>query len=611
LKFDLVPWDASWNSNVGAGNAELDSVGVFTNGAAPTTPATDLSMTGIQLRNGDVFQAHVTYDGTNLGLTLTDMTNILHPSVTESYPVNIPSIVGSNAWFGFTGGTTQVPAGSYQNILWWTYGQPQTSITPVANQSTGINSVTLNSNRPLTPFNLSSVSLTRNGQAVSLSTAQINTNDGGLVYTIGNLSGPTGVSGTYVFTASATGLTDFGGGKPSADATTTWSTTIVGGPLNLTGSNYLELDGTTAGQLDVWAGTNKSGTLTTYQLSQVTSITDAGTTGNDTLSVDFTNGNPLAAGTAGVTFDTTGTTGGSDSVVVIGDSHGDTYSASGTQILVSGGSGASAFTIVPINFANITTESVLAGTGPDSLSVSGNATLGYTAPVGGSYPTAQLSSMAIASGSKVVFSSPNTTRALLILGTATTWAGQLNLQSNDMLIHGGTSAYNTVNGMVTSGYNKGAWTGTGIISSTAAASSTHLTTLGTVLNTAGISFDGVSAGTTDVLVKYTYYGDANVGGNVVSSDYTRIDFGYLNHLTGWNNGDFNDDGLINGSDYTLIDNAFNTQGASLAAQIARTSFSNAAVAATYSSAVANADDILTSNSSKRREKRETIWESIQ
>jgi len=38
--------------------------------------------------------------------------------------------------------------------------------------------------------------------------------------------------------------------------------------------------------------------------------------------------------------------------------------------------------------------------------------------------------------------------------------------------------------------------------------------------------------------------------------------------TGWLNGDFNYDGAINGSDYTLIDNAFNTQGASLAAQVA-------------------------------------------
>ncbi len=46
-------------------------------------------------------------------------------------------------------------------------------------------------------------------------------------------------------------------------------------------------------------------------------------------------------------------------------------------------------------------------------------------------------------------------------------------------------------------------------------------------------------------------------------DYTRIDIAYLNHLTGWSNGDFNLDGVVDGSDYTLIDNTFNTQGTSL------------------------------------------------
>jgi hypothetical protein len=69
------------------------------------------------------------------------------------------------------------------------------------------------------------------------------------------------------------------------------------------------------------------------------------------------------------------------------------------------------------------------------------------------------------------------------------------------------------------------------------------------------------------LVKFTYYGDANLDGKVDGADYSRIDAGYLAHgaATGWFNGDFDYDGAINGSDYTLIDNAFNTQGAALPA----------------------------------------------
>ena len=77
------------------------------------------------------------------------------------------------------------------------------------------------------------------------------------------------------------------------------------------------------------------------------------------------------------------------------------------------------------------------------------------------------------------------------------------------------------------------------------------------------SFDGINPNPTDILVRYTYYGDANLDGQVDGSDYSLIDNGYLNHLTGWYNGDFNYDGVVDGSDYTLIDNTYNMQGGGL------------------------------------------------
>ena len=81
------------------------------------------------------------------------------------------------------------------------------------------------------------------------------------------------------------------------------------------------------------------------------------------------------------------------------------------------------------------------------------------------------------------------------------------------------------------------------------------------------SFDGQTVSNTDILVKYTLYGDANFDGIVNGSDYTLIDNGYNAKLTGWRNGDFNYDGVVNGDDYILIDNAFNTEGSvSYAAQ---------------------------------------------
>ncbi len=136
---------------------------------------------------------------------------------------------------------------------------------------------------------------------------------------------------------------------------------------------------------------------------------------------------------------------------------------------------------------------------------------------------------------------------------------------------------------VNHGYNGGNWNGTsGITSSAAAADTSHLTALGIMQNdqngsayyTKSRPFYGSDPGASDILLKYTYYGDANLDGQVDGSDYSRIDAAVLANqqtagsMSGWFNGDFNYDGFIDGSDYTLIDNAFNTQGNSFASVIA-------------------------------------------
>ena len=77
------------------------------------------------------------------------------------------------------------------------------------------------------------------------------------------------------------------------------------------------------------------------------------------------------------------------------------------------------------------------------------------------------------------------------------------------------------------------------------------------------SFAGESVGSTDVLVKYTYYGDANLNGVVTGSDYALTDNGLNFGLSGWSNGDYNYDGVTNGADYALLDNSFNFQGGPL------------------------------------------------
>jgi autotransporter-associated beta strand protein len=173
-------------------------------------------------------------------------------------------------------------------------------------------------------------------------------------------------------------------------------------------------------------------------------------------------------------------------------------------------------------------------------------------------------------------------KQVLVLSATPVLNGKLDLTTNDLITHSGVLG--TLNTYAKNGFNGGKWNGaSGIISSSAASNSTHLTAIGVILDSSNglasgtalyTSFDNQAVSNTDVLAKYTYYGDTDLNGKVDGTDYSRIDAAYLadqsspGSTTGWFNGDFNYDGVINGSDYTLIDNAFNTQGALLAAEVA-------------------------------------------
>jgi hypothetical protein len=108
VKFDLY-------SNAGEGD---DSTGEYTDGASPTVPAVDMTSSGVDLHSGDVMNVQMSYDGTTLGMTITDATT--KQSFTTSWAVNIPAVVGGNtAYVGFTGGTGGLTA--TQEILSWTF----------------------------------------------------------------------------------------------------------------------------------------------------------------------------------------------------------------------------------------------------------------------------------------------------------------------------------------------------------------------------------------------------------------------------------------------------------------------------------------------------------
>ena len=197
------------------------------------------------------------------------------------------------------------------------------------------------------------------------------------------------------------------------------------------------------------------------------------------------------------------------------------------------------------------------------------------------------SALKITSGSAVIAAHNSSSASvaaqastLTLGGTTDAWTGVLDVTNNGIDLTTGSLA--TITNQVKNGFNGGKWNGTGgILSSGVASDTTHLTAVGILVNdnghgvplygssgTLGSTFNGIVPADGDILLKYTYFGDANLDGKVDGSDYTRIDSGFLTRSTGWYNGDFNYDGVVNGSDYTLIDNAFNRQSAILTAEVA-------------------------------------------
>jgi autotransporter-associated beta strand protein len=141
-------------------------------------------------------------------------------------------------------------------------------------------------------------------------------------------------------------------------------------------------------------------------------------------------------------------------------------------------------------------------------------------------------------------------KAVTVTTLATNTSGKLDLTNNSMVLR--NMAVADVAALVKSGYAGGAWTGPGLTSSTAAAAGN--TGIGfadtSVLNLSDGT--GVSVGPTDVLVKYTYYGDADLDGDVDGNDVGA----WAVNFTGsggsstktWIQGDWDYDGDVDGND---------------------------------------------------------------
>jgi hypothetical protein len=166
--------------------------------------------------------------------------------------------------------------------------------------------------------------------------------------------------------------------------------------------------------------------------------------------------------------------------------------------------------------------------------------------------------LTLTNGAPATFTNAATDRVLIVNAGAgallISGGGSLDLTDNDMIVRGGSAV--AVRNAAASGYANGAWTGAGLRSSTAAADPIQRTALGFAGNASlnKTSFAGVTGLTsTDVFVKYTYSGDANLDGQVDIGDLGLL-AGAWQQLSGktWFDGDFNFDGKVDIGDLGLL-----------------------------------------------------------
>lgn len=153
------------------------------------------------------------------------------------------------------------------------------------------------------------------------------------------------------------------------------------------------------------------------------------------------------------------------------------------------------------------------------------------------------------------------------------------LDIGGVLILGNGTTLASAKSLIAISRGTGNWLGTtGLFSSAAGAAyvantNHEYTTLAALTGTdylkfhgAGSSIDGLAISSTDIIVKYTWMGDANADGVISADDYLLLDAGYLKQSASpsWVSGDFNGDGSVNAIDYALIDAAYIHQSGILA-----------------------------------------------
>jgi len=300
---------------------------------------------------------------------------------------------------------------------------------------------------------------------------------------------------------------------------------------------------------------DKSGNVAAQKaLSLIKNIIVNGQDGDDALALDLSAGALVGTGN-GLTFN-----GGigNDTVAVVGGNAGEAMTVHADQITV-GTLSIALSDVQSIGLKQVNGSSVTVGT---------TAAVGFDA-------TASLAALSVLDSSTVTL----TAGGEKVLKTGALSIGlnaALDLNDGDMIVTATAATraavYANVLNWIKSGRAGGTWAGKGLTSSTAKLDAKKYTGLASMINDKGggegawyLKFDGIAVTKNDILVKYSWNGDANLDGVVNADDYFRIDSGFITQVGGFQNGDLNYDGVVNADDYFLIDKAFLGQTGKLAA----------------------------------------------
>jgi hypothetical protein len=137
-------------------------------------------------------------------------------------------------------------------------------------------------------------------------------------------------------------------------------------------------------------------------------------------------------------------------------------------------------------------------------------------------------------------------------GSVGLWTGRLDLADNDLIIdYTGGSPIQTVRDQLKVGRAGGSWTGNGIRSSVAAADASKAIGVGEASVLGLTNFSGQPVDSTCVLLKFTWFGDATLDGQVDVGDLGRLASNWQTSGL-WTEGDFDYNGTIDVNDLGLL-----------------------------------------------------------